>query len=104
LAIVSIPIVDLIVALERSGPPASGSAVARRIVACVFRRAAGSQHTTTRRAPHALRRWRQIRPTLVAHSALASRSIAARRSGQGSAGARGRAGRRGWRGKRSRVL
>jgi len=78
LAIVSIPIVDLIVALARSGPPASGSGVARRIVACVFRRTAGSQHTTTRRAPHALRRWRQIRPTLVAHSALASRSIAAR--------------------------
>jgi len=89
---------------EESGHSAPDSAAANHVVGCVFRHAAGSQHTTTRRAPHALRRWRQIRPTLVAQSALASRSIAARRSGQGSAGARGRAGRRGWRGKRSRVL
>ena len=56
-------------ALARSKPIAPGSAVAKRVVPCVFRRAAGSQHTTTRHAPHAPRRRRQIRPRRLACSA-----------------------------------
>ncbi len=87
----------------RSRPFAPDSGVARRVVGCVFRRVAGSQHTTTRHASHAQRRRRHIRPYANGHSALASHihSIAAVAT---ASAAVDRVGRRGWRGKRSLVL
>jgi hypothetical protein len=87
---------------------APDSAAANHVVVCVFRHAASSQHTTTRRAPHALRRRRQF--ALGGVPAPLRRSVNRRgratqsRVGQGASVAVGRAGRRGWRGKRSLIL
>ena len=68
---------------------APGSGAANRVVGCVFRRAAGSQHTTARHPPHAGRRRRHIRPQPDSLPTLPSRSVAAHRIGRSRTAAHG---------------